>query len=259
MILGTTRFHSHEGNGRRAEQAFTMVEIALALAVVAFALVAIIGVLPTGLQVQKDNREETIVNNDGAYLVEAIRSGNDRLGILTSNVYLISVNFNDGTADVFRNGNGQMFGHTVLGLLSTPAARGRLGVSNVTAWVRALNSTAIDTDPNAREVAFRYQLVSEIFPFTAFPPGLTNRLSTNQLAQINALQSNLLYELRLTMRWPLFNDNLNNPKAAKVGTRRRTFRGYALGPVVPRNAAPVDMEPRYFYFRPGTNYARLGN
>ena len=38
-----------------------MIEIALCLAIIGFALVAIIGILPAGMQVQKDNREDTIV------------------------------------------------------------------------------------------------------------------------------------------------------------------------------------------------------
>ena len=41
----------------RSNSAFTMVEIALALAIIGFALVAIIGVLPFGLNVQRQNRE----------------------------------------------------------------------------------------------------------------------------------------------------------------------------------------------------------
>src|SRR6185503_19757012 len=41
--------------------AFTMVEIAISLGVIAIALVAILGVLPTGVRVQRDNREDTIL------------------------------------------------------------------------------------------------------------------------------------------------------------------------------------------------------
>ena len=41
--------------------AFTMMEIAISLAVIGIALVAIIGVLPIGMNVQQTNREETIV------------------------------------------------------------------------------------------------------------------------------------------------------------------------------------------------------
>lgn len=62
-------------NASRAQAAFTMVEIAICLGVIAIALVAILGVLPTGTRVQKDNREETIVEQDAKYILEAIRGG----------------------------------------------------------------------------------------------------------------------------------------------------------------------------------------
>src|SRR5687768_18180439 len=55
--------------------AFTLIEIAICLGVIAFALVAIIGILPAGLQVQRDNREDTIINQEGTYFMEAIRNG----------------------------------------------------------------------------------------------------------------------------------------------------------------------------------------
>ena len=60
---------------RRRQAAFTMVEIAISIGVIAFALVAIIGILPTGLQTQRDNREDTIVNQDARVLLAAIKSG----------------------------------------------------------------------------------------------------------------------------------------------------------------------------------------
>ena len=43
---------------------FTMVEIAICLAIIGIALVSIIGVLPIGMNTQRDNREETIINQD---------------------------------------------------------------------------------------------------------------------------------------------------------------------------------------------------
>jgi len=55
---------SSRSASRSARRGFTMVEIAIALAVIAFALVAIIGVLPIGMNVQRDNRAETIINQD---------------------------------------------------------------------------------------------------------------------------------------------------------------------------------------------------
>src|ERR1041385_4426805 len=72
------------------EAAFTMVEIAISLAVIAFALVAIIGVLPRGMNVQKENREETIINQDAAYFADAIRTGAHGLDDLTNYVYAIT-------------------------------------------------------------------------------------------------------------------------------------------------------------------------
>lgn len=69
--------------------AFTMIEIALALAIIGFALVAIIGVLPAGLNVQKNNRQETIITQDANYFMEAIRNGARGLDDLTN--YVISI------------------------------------------------------------------------------------------------------------------------------------------------------------------------
>src|SRR6185295_11838839 len=71
---------------RRSESAFTMVEIAISLAIIAFALVAIIGVLPLGLDVQKENRQETIINQDAGYFMDAIRNGARGLDDLTNYV-----------------------------------------------------------------------------------------------------------------------------------------------------------------------------
>ena len=42
---------------RLVEGGFTMIELVMCLGIISFALVAIIGVLPVGINVQKDNRE----------------------------------------------------------------------------------------------------------------------------------------------------------------------------------------------------------
>src|ERR1044071_7536606 len=75
----------------KSSRGFTMVEIAFSLAIVAFALVAIMGVLPTGMTVQKDNREDTLINNDGSFWVEALRSGSRAIDDLTNYVEEISI------------------------------------------------------------------------------------------------------------------------------------------------------------------------
>ena len=61
--------HNHSHRRVRRTLAFTMVEVALSLAIIAFAVVAVIGILPTGMQVQRDNREMTIINQDGQFIL----------------------------------------------------------------------------------------------------------------------------------------------------------------------------------------------
>lgn len=238
---------------RGKESAFTMIEIALSIAVVAFAMVAILGVLPTGLQVQKDNREETIINADGAYLLEAIRSGHDRAGLLSNSVYFLRVNYKDGSSDVIVADDNEplkLDGQRMVGLLSTPkSTQIAAGVSNVVIWMRALNSTAIDRDADARDVAFRYQTVLEIEPFLAHPPRLTNGLGTNDLYRIVNLQRSL-YEVRMTMRWPLFNDVSTDAQRARVGTHRRTFRSQIAGSQLFYPTNVLGMERLVYFFQP---------
>ncbi|HVR35034.1 MAG TPA: prepilin-type N-terminal cleavage/methylation domain-containing protein [Methylomirabilota bacterium] len=77
-LPATARLSRATGLGRvarRSRSGFTMIEIALSLAIIAFALVAIIGVLPMGLTAQRDNRLETLIDQEGKYLLEQVRSG----------------------------------------------------------------------------------------------------------------------------------------------------------------------------------------
>ncbi len=67
-----------------------MVEIAICLAIIGLALVAIIGVLPVGLNVQKDNREETLIDQDATVFIENIRNGARGLDDLTNYVMAIT-------------------------------------------------------------------------------------------------------------------------------------------------------------------------
>jgi type II secretory pathway pseudopilin PulG len=70
---------------------FTMAEVVLALAVVAFGLVAVLGVLPIGLNTNRDNRYETMIVQDVEYWMNAIRGG--RLSMDTiNNVEWVQVN-----------------------------------------------------------------------------------------------------------------------------------------------------------------------
>ncbi|HEX3625730.1 MAG TPA: prepilin-type N-terminal cleavage/methylation domain-containing protein [Verrucomicrobiae bacterium] len=69
---------------------FTMMEIAICLAVIGVALVGIIGVLPIGMNVQQSNRQETIINEDASVFVDAIRNGTMGYDDLTNYVYAIT-------------------------------------------------------------------------------------------------------------------------------------------------------------------------
>jgi type II secretory pathway pseudopilin PulG len=74
----------------RSAAAFTIMEIAICLAIIGFALIAIIGVLPIGMRTQTNNREETIINQDATEFLNAIHSGARGLDDLTNYVYLIT-------------------------------------------------------------------------------------------------------------------------------------------------------------------------
>ena len=60
---------------QRCQGGFTISEVVLAIGVVAFGLVAVLGVLPVGLAATKDNREETIIRYEARYWINALRAG----------------------------------------------------------------------------------------------------------------------------------------------------------------------------------------
>ena len=239
----------------RRQLAFTMIEIALCLAIIGFALVAIIGVLPTGMQVQRDNREETIINLDATYLIEAIRGGARGMDDLTNYVdavtnqvtvynaagavisptttfgytyYNSTVNGAAG-APQFPINNGQR----IIGLLSTPKYQflngGAVRSNHVTAYVRAISGSAVEkaTNADARSFAFSYRVTPEIIPYTFYDREATNynlrrlddeeRLARSNFWQYAKNQQANLHEMRLLFRWPL------QPNGS-VGNGRQIFR-----------------------------------
>jgi len=78
------------GSGFHPASAFTMVEIAICLAIIGIALVGIIGVLPYGMNTERDTREETIINQDVAMLLPIIAQGSRGADDLTNYVYAIT-------------------------------------------------------------------------------------------------------------------------------------------------------------------------
>jgi len=73
-----------------APRGFTIIEIALCLGIIGFALVAIIAALPRGLDVQKRNREETIIGHEADIWMSALRSGARGYDDLTNYVLCIT-------------------------------------------------------------------------------------------------------------------------------------------------------------------------
>ncbi|MCU0784399.1 MAG: type II secretion system GspH family protein, partial [Verrucomicrobia bacterium] len=169
----------------RQESAFTMVEIAISLAIIGFALVAIIGVLPIGMDAQKNNRQETIINQDAAYWMEAIRNGAQGLDDLTNyveEIVITSNNYVTGASGQIRYTQTQPLGYEItngfriIGLLSTPkyVYNDQLLIQSnyVFAYVRALSGAASEkapqTNSSIKDLAFRYRLVPEVIPYSGW-------------------------------------------------------------------------------------------
>jgi hypothetical protein len=211
-----------------------MVEIALCLAVVAFALVAIIGVLPTGLRVQKDNREDTILNQDGTLLIEAIRSQSQALDYLTN--YFVSIMVTNrlqtvvytqpGTPATFFPTGAQIRptltnGVSIIRLLSGPKYSGT-ETNSVTAHVRAISGSAAEKSKSGRDFAFAYLLKSEVIPLSTFPTPQTNEIILrrtwfNQVANFS--------QVTLTLQGPLLQKG-NRLEAIGIP---KTFRAVVAG------------------------------
>jgi type II secretory pathway pseudopilin PulG len=260
---------------RRRNAAFTMVEIALCLGVIAFALVAIIGVLPTGLQVQKENNEDTVLNQDGMLLLEAIRSGSRGLDYLTNYFDLITVtNLRQQSASAtvftgpflrgYARPSGVAFGgpltngQQIVGLLTLPkyvidAADPRnltVATNYVSARVRAITGSAIektkvlssDAD-NTRDFAFAYELTAEAIPLRyAYPP----QYYTNQSLSgpEGAMQTNLWNIVRneefnaYELRLTLQGPSLPRGGGFEVLGRPKVFRTIVSGMMATNSVIP---------------------
>lgn len=213
-----------------------MIEIALSLAVIGFALVAIIGVLPLGLEVQKENREETVINHDANYFMDAIRHGARGLDELTNHVVTITTASQAYDADTNAVGLLDVLeydyagttvpawpldsGSNIVGLLSRPkyqpTGSGGFRSNYVVAHVRSLSGPATEkfpqTDPTIKDLGFSYRMISEIVPLAAY--------DTNSAHGRN-LQANM-HEVRLLFRWPLLPGN-------KTGNGRQVYRSLVGG------------------------------
>jgi prepilin-type N-terminal cleavage/methylation domain-containing protein len=186
----------------QGRHAFTLIEIAICLAVISFALLAVVGVLPRGMLTQRENRADTVIAQDGMYWMEALRSGTNGLDELTAFVDEVFVD-----PKTNRLGDGFDTGRDIIGLLSTPGTR-------VHAVVRALTGPAASRSTNelVQDTAFKYLMEVEIdraaipdpaapevsdvtltfrWPVTRLGAGGRNRVFRGQIAQTNGLPTQL--------------------------------------------------------------------
>ena len=235
-----------------------MIEIAISLAVIAFAVVAIIGVLPAGLNVQRENREDTLVNQDGPYFLEAIRSGAQGFDNLTSFVDQVVIVFTNTSVASITNAP-PFSGSNIVGWLSIPRGAKFNGdpVQKVQAYIHSPSGAAGEQGKGARDLAFNYLLTVEIVPFANFAVNTTNYLAypTNTveyaMAEARYLQSaqltNNLYDVRLTFRWPVLPNG-------ELGNGRQVYRAQLSGQQIQSKTPSGTILP-FYYFAP-QNYVR---
>jgi type II secretory pathway pseudopilin PulG len=204
-----------------------MIEIALCIGIIGFALVAIIGVLPTGLKVQRDNREETIINHDAQLILNAVRSGGTGpdLDVLARNFDQIDI---PGATYTAPGGSAPNFftGSNIVGLMSRPSG-------GTTSYVRAVSGVLASqgTNPSAKDLAFKYRITTDIDPISVVvpKPGGGTRRATNS------------YEVRMRFRWPLLPNG-------SLGEGNKMFRTLVAAQLVndPSNANQWFFVPQLF-------------
>jgi type II secretory pathway pseudopilin PulG len=268
----------------RSLRAFTMIEIAISLAIIGFALVAIIGILPTGLNAQRDNRQETIVNQDASVLIDAVRNGERGLDDLTNYVVGITNYTRDysraavpGPAAVWAytvngstlNGNPSnpqyplTNGYSIVGLLSTPkilihpSGVGYLS-NHIVAVFRSLSGPASEKPPQAnpimQDLGLQYKVIAEVNSYGTnfFDASWTNYslggLSTNEIAS-RSNYMNLVQTFQTNthdLRLTFLWPLLPN---GKVGSGRQVYRTMAVGHYTndPPGSPYFFMQPRTFF------------
>ena len=237
----------------RRTDGFTMIEIAISMAIAAFALVAILGNLPKGMQVQRENREDTLINQDAVLLMEGIKNGARGFRGLSNQVDQIDISSSSGFSATYTDPLMVFSAERVVGLLSTPKYQfsdntGTVAWTNdVFAVVRSISGSSGEKDPDLSDFAFKYRVHSEIVPFTSLPsnfsqtftntpsphlvslaPPATGTLNqTNNWRRARSLNQNL-YELKLTFQWPVLADG-------SVGRRKKVYRTLVQSTLVQTN------------------------
>lgn len=223
---------------RARSRGFTMIEVALCLAIIGFALVSILAVLPLGMNSQQATRQQTIISQDATMFLEAIRGGARGMDDLTNYVLAITnycqsytskgvpgilhtagYTFDSAAFDLTAEpGRVLTNGARIIGLMSTPEFTDGIGgpplssivnmayVSNrVYACVRAFSGVAADKPPQNNDImrgtSFSYRMLCVNAPVAAAPAVMAG-IGTNYAVFDHQLAANLR-ELRLMFLWPV--------------------------------------------------------
>lgn len=259
-----------------------MVEIALAIGILGIALVAIVGVLPVGLNVQKENREDTLIEQEGDFFMNVLVNSQDFgrdsiLGTgqrrLTNVVDQINVRYIDletglVTSDVtYDRGNtsGLVAGwnpRTVIGLLSRPYwTRDTWHTQRVEtrAVARASVGSAMEQTPLFEDFAFHYEMLVKIHPYSSpYEMGGDSSLreemvelgpfGERELFRQESLMNNL-YQVTLEIRWPVTGAH-DAGGAYTVGNNKRVFRRYVSGSLIEDARSPEMFYFSRYVYRP---------
>jgi REP element-mobilizing transposase RayT/type II secretory pathway pseudopilin PulG len=238
---------------------FTMMEIAISLAVIGIALVGIIGVLPIGMNVQQTNRQETIIGQDANVLMEAVRNGSVGNDDLTNYVYAITNYWaefqpvSSGGSTNYLGVNGYTYstfsiapnfytlygiritnGANIVGLMSTPEYTDVNGLpiptifnggfsNHVVVYCHSMSGPAVEKPPQDNPILQQDSFSYRIFCVNAPPALSTNDFWPGNTPSAYEMETfGSLHELRMTFLWPQFaNGNL--------GSGRESFRTLVAG------------------------------
>jgi type II secretory pathway pseudopilin PulG len=240
---------------RQCQGGFTISEVVLAIGVVAFGLVAVLGVLPVGLAATKDNREETIIRYEALYWINALRAGAQQFDALDQVEWAeIRVEDPPGSPEkVYRahrnrlggdgwDGTGNLYGMLdrgddkqgawptdVIGWLSIPNGT----VKTKTVLVRPMNSTLFDRIYGrkilvANKGSYNINLLGEPRNSTIYHPLDGGDLTFAYLLEVSIeedpVYGNALHKVKLTFKWPVLEDpTIENPTKTARDVAKKTI------------------------------------
>ena len=274
-------------SGLRASPGFTMIEIAISLGIIAFALVAIIGILPFAMDVQRENREETTINQETGVLLNAIRNGEQGLDDLTN--YVVAITNTQTWYSLDAKPVTAVYGYTywtsplpinngfrIVGLLSTPKyypvynnkqPPELMGFysNHVVATVRAMSGSASDMAPqnnaSVEEMAFSYRVTSEVMAYGSGNPLVPYSSAwfwewTNYTAFPDWAWRSNYFRYAENLQADLNEVRLVFRWPAfrngSVGKGRQVVRAVTAGPIVPFPNPPTDPAYTLYFVQPKT-------